>query len=63
MSDTMLETVEAYLLAKPMSATVFGRDVLGDPCAVFDMRAGRELKPSTRQRIVDYIIKNPVEVK
>ncbi len=39
---TMLRKIEIYLRTSGMAPTRFGRDVVGDPRFVFDLRMGRE---------------------
>jgi hypothetical protein len=43
--------VEKYLRQSGRTATSFGREVLGDPCFVFDLRKGRQLRPPTANRV------------
>ena len=38
-----------------MAATRFGRDAVGDPRFVFDLRKGREPRPETEHRVRRYI--------
>ncbi len=45
-AQTFLADIEAYLKASATDATSFGKQVLGDPSFVFDLRKGRS--PSTR---------------
>lgn len=47
--------VEAYLRKTGMAPTAFGRAAASDPRLVTDMRAGRELRPSTRDRVRAYL--------
>ena len=49
--DPVLPEVERFLEASQMTPTVFGRQALGDPNLVRDLREGRECKRATRQRI------------
>jgi len=43
--------IEIYLRRSGTTATRFGREVLGDKRFVFDLRKGRELRPSTAARV------------
>lgn len=43
--------IEIYLRRSGTTATRFGREVLGDPRFVFDLRKGRELRPPTAARV------------
>lgn len=50
-SAKLLADVEAFLLARQMSATAFGRVATGDPTLVHQMRQGRELRLGLRVRV------------
>ena len=43
--------IEIYLRRSGTTATRFGREVLGDPRFVFDLRKGRELRSPTAARV------------
>ncbi len=47
----ILRDVEKYLKNSNMPAARFGREAMGDPRFVFDLRNGREPRPRTIQRI------------
>jgi hypothetical protein len=51
----LLIRIERHLRMRRMSSTRFGRDALGDPNLVTQLRDGRELRAATLQRIVDYL--------
>lgn len=51
---TLLRQVERCLREGGISAARFGREAVGDPRLVFDMRRGRELRPATAQRVRAY---------
>ena len=53
--DPVLPEVERFLEASQMTPTVFGRQALGDPNLVRDLREGRECKRATRERIRTFI--------
>lgn len=38
-----------------MPAARFGRQVMGDPRFVFDLRKGREPRPQTVRRVLSYL--------
>ena len=48
---TLLQEIEAFLLANSMSATAFGADALNDPPFVAQLRNGRDVKLSTAERV------------
>ncbi len=48
-------TVEIFLRNHNMPATKFGRLAAQDPRLVLDLRMGRELGPSMRQRIIAFM--------
>ncbi len=47
----LLREVENFLRNSNIRPTRFGRDVMGDPRFVFDLRNGREPQPATVARI------------
>ena len=47
----LLRRIEVYLRKSGTAPSRFGRDVLGDPKFVQDMRAGREPRRKTAHRI------------
>ncbi len=51
----LLQLVEAALIRKELSPATFGREATGDPNLVFDLRAGREPREATRQKIMKFI--------
>ena len=50
-SPPLITEIEAFLSRHEMSAISFGRKVLRDPHFVRDLRAGRDLKMSTVDRV------------
>lgn len=48
---TLLNRVERYLKRSDIPATVFGREALGDPNLVRELRNGREPRPHTLRRL------------
>ena len=51
----LLRDVEKYLRRNGTSPTRFGRDALGDPRFVFDLRNGRERRFETVERVRAYL--------
>jgi hypothetical protein len=51
----LLRDVEKYLEFKKISPATFGREVMGDPRFVFDLRAGREPRARTVKRVRAYL--------
>ena len=56
--DMLLHRVEKYLRATRIAPTRFGRDVLGDSRFVFDLRSGREPRPSTVRKVMSFLDEN-----
>jgi 2,4-dienoyl-CoA reductase-like NADH-dependent reductase (Old Yellow Enzyme family) len=53
--DPVLSEVEAFLQSSGMTATAFGQKALNDPTLVHELRRGRDLRRSTRARILAFI--------
>jgi len=51
----LLRDVEKYLRRNDTPPTRFGREVVGDPRFVFDLRNGRDPRPATVRRVRAYI--------
>ena len=51
----LLQRIERHLRARRMTPTRFGRDAVGDPNLIAQLKDGRELRAQTMQRIVDYL--------
>ena len=51
----LLREVEIFLRQRGVTPTRFGRDALGDPRFVFDLRNGREPRLRTVARVVAYL--------
>ena len=47
----LLREVEKYLRQNDTPPTRFGREVMGDPRFVFDLRNGRDPRPNTVARV------------
>jgi hypothetical protein len=48
--DELLPEIEAFLRETGVAQTIFGRDEMGDPCFIGDLRGGRQLLRDTRER-------------
>jgi 2,4-dienoyl-CoA reductase-like NADH-dependent reductase (Old Yellow Enzyme family) len=57
----LLQRIERHMRRQRMSPTRFGREVVGDPNLLSQLRDGRELRAATAQRITDYLDENEVE--
>ena len=57
----LLERVESYLKYHRMPPARFGREAVGDPCFVFDLRDGRVPRARTVARVDAYIARQPAE--
>ncbi|WP_114952230.1 hypothetical protein [Sphingosinicella terrae] len=51
----LLQRIEAYLRQSRMPPTRFGRDALGDPNFLFNLRDGREPRPATVRRVLAFM--------
>ncbi len=51
----LLGEVEKFLRRSDVAPTRFGREALGDPRFVFDLRNGRDPRPETVARIRAYL--------
>lgn len=51
----LLRRIEIYLRRSDTSPARLGRDALGDPRFVFDLRHGRQPRPSTIARINQWL--------
>jgi hypothetical protein len=52
---TLLQHIQRHLRETGTPASRFGRDVLGDPNFVGDLRKGREPRAATVQQVLDYL--------
>ncbi len=57
----LLLRIERHLRARRMTPTRFGREAVGDPNLITQLRDGRELRTATAQRVVDYLDDNECE--
>ena len=51
----LLRIIEQYLKRTEMAPARFGRDAVGDPRFVFDLRNGREPRAATIRRVQCYM--------
>jgi hypothetical protein len=51
----LLREVEKFLRRNGTAPTRFGRNVVGDPRFVFDLRNGRDPRPTTIERVRAYM--------
>ncbi len=51
----LLREVEKFLRISDVPATRFGREAMGDPRFVFDLRRGREPRPVTVARVLAFL--------
>jgi len=51
----LLNKVEKFLRQSDVAPTRFGRDEVGDPRFVFDLRNGRDPRPQTVARVLAYL--------
>ncbi len=54
----LLTQIEAYMRRTRTPPTRFGRDCLGDPNFVLNLRDGREPRPVTERRVRAFIASN-----
>jgi len=51
----LMRRIQLFLKRADMAPTRFGREAIGDPRLVTDMRNGRELRETTAARIVAWL--------
>jgi hypothetical protein len=51
----LLREVEKFLRHTDVAPTRFGREAVGDPRFVFDLRNGRDPRPRTVERVLAYL--------
>ena len=56
----LLRDVEKYLKSNNTPAARFGREAMGDPHFVFDLRRGREPRASTVERVRAFLAIGPM---
>ena len=51
----LLRRIERHMKERRIPPARFGRDAVGDPCFVFDLRDGREPRAKTVKRVDAYL--------
>jgi hypothetical protein len=51
----LLRRIELYLKQSGTAAARFGRDAIGDPSLMRDLRNGRELRVRTAERLIAFL--------
>ena len=51
----LLREVEKYIRSQHIAPTRFGREAVGDPRGGLDRRRGREPRPTTVARVVEFL--------
>jgi hypothetical protein len=59
----LLSSIEKFLRHSGTPPTRFGREAVGDPRFVLDLRNGREPRPSTVTRVAAYMARQAEEVR
>lgn len=54
-NSDLMEIIENFLLENKISPTSFGVRIAKDPCLVFTMRKGREVREAKRNKILSFI--------
>lgn len=54
-NQDLMSEVESFLSRTAMAPSIFGRDAIGDPNLVRNLKAGRELRFRTAQRVRDFM--------
>jgi hypothetical protein len=57
----LLSLIEKFLRRSGTPPTRFGREAVGDPRFVLDLRNGREPRPATVSRVTDYLTRLQAE--
>lgn len=52
------DLIDQYLARTGMNPTAFGKQAMGDPTFVFDLRKGRRCWPETEAKVRDFIRAN-----
>ena len=56
----LLRQIERYIRLSGMPPTRFGREAMGDPRFVHDLRLGREPRPKTAARVAAWLRDHPI---
>jgi len=57
-TEQFLAAIEGYLRRTGTKPTEFGRQALGDPSLVLNLRRGRSPRLKTVERVIDFIRRN-----
>ena len=57
----LLRQIERYIRQSGMPPARFGREAVGDPRFVHDLRLGREPRPKTAARVAAWLADHPIE--
>ena len=58
----LLTRIELHMRRTRISASRFGRDAVGDPNLVMDIKDGRELRSATRRKVLAFIAAREAEL-
>jgi hypothetical protein len=53
--ENLLREIEKFLRQTDVPPTRFGREAVGDPRFVFDLRNGRDPRPNTVRRVIAFL--------
>lgn len=54
----LLKQIEEFLSETKMPPAKFGRDAMSDPNFVFELRAGRDYRRTTAEKVMNYMLAN-----
>lgn len=54
-TESLLDRVEAHLASTGIPASRFGKEAVGDPSFVSDLRGGREPRSRVAARVLEFI--------
>ncbi|HEY0412963.1 MAG TPA: hypothetical protein VGD66_07470 [Allosphingosinicella sp.] len=57
-----MKRINSYITQTGVSATRLGREAIGDPRLVFDLRAGRTLRPPLEKRLLLWLEAREAEI-
>ena len=59
-SEALLNEIDGFLSKAGIAPTIFGRDAVGDPNLMRNLKAGRELRSATLTRVKDFMASHQV---
>ena len=59
----ILERIDHYLRATRSTPSRLGRDAVGDPNFVSNLRDGRQPRPSTLERVISFIEREEARIR